>query len=200
MTVEQLLDLLSEGMARTGAGERPRTIDRASVAFSSGPGDALPSGKCASHRGRMARGGGGSPPLAGDRGHSRRSRASMDGRGARVAGRIVEDRLLRPVPPRRRSDSHQLSDEVAHPLAADRLRRTGDPLARIAAEVGYTSDSALVVAFKRLMDEPPRCLLSLRGFASRIGPSRRRGPTELGGEMIKHRAHTCDLDKIGVGD
>ncbi|MBQ1026088.1 AraC family transcriptional regulator [Micromonospora sp. C95] len=41
-------------------------------------------------------------------------------------------------------------------LAADRLRRTDDTLARIAQLVGYGSESALSVAFKRITGHTPR--------------------------------------------
>ena len=41
-------------------------------------------------------------------------------------------------------------------LAAERLRRTQAPVARIAAEVGYASESAFAVAFKRATGHPPR--------------------------------------------
>ncbi|WFE44799.1 AraC family transcriptional regulator [Verrucosispora sp. WMMD1129] len=41
-------------------------------------------------------------------------------------------------------------------LAADRLRRTDDTLARIAQLVGYGSESALSVAFKRVTGHSPR--------------------------------------------
>ena len=41
-------------------------------------------------------------------------------------------------------------------LAAERLRRTRAPVARIAAGVGYTSESAFAVAFKRATGHPPR--------------------------------------------
>lgn len=40
--------------------------------------------------------------------------------------------------------------------AADRLRRTGDPVARIAAEAGYASESAFAQAFRREMGRSPR--------------------------------------------
>lgn len=40
-------------------------------------------------------------------------------------------------------------------VAADRLRRTDEPLAAIAKAVGYGSESALSVAFKRVMGMPP---------------------------------------------
>ena len=41
-------------------------------------------------------------------------------------------------------------------LAADRLRRTRAPVARIAAGVGYASEAAFAVAFKRATGQPPR--------------------------------------------
>ena len=41
-------------------------------------------------------------------------------------------------------------------LAADRLTRTTDPVARIAGDVGYTSESAFAHAFKREMGCSPR--------------------------------------------
>lgn len=41
-------------------------------------------------------------------------------------------------------------------LAADRLSRTPVPIARIAADVGYTSESTFGVAFKRVMGHAPR--------------------------------------------
>lgn len=41
-------------------------------------------------------------------------------------------------------------------VAAERLRRTQGPIARIAAEVGYASESAFGVAFKRATGRPPR--------------------------------------------
>ena len=40
--------------------------------------------------------------------------------------------------------------------AADRLVRTGDPIARIAAEAGYASESAFAQAFRREMGHSPR--------------------------------------------
>lgn len=41
-------------------------------------------------------------------------------------------------------------------LAADTLRRTHAPLARVAAEAGYASEAAFAVAFKRVMGQTPR--------------------------------------------
>ncbi|WP_374213672.1 AraC family transcriptional regulator [Jannaschia sp. LMIT008] len=41
-------------------------------------------------------------------------------------------------------------------LAAERLRRTGDPIAGIAADLGYASESAFSVAFRRTMGTTPR--------------------------------------------
>ena len=41
-------------------------------------------------------------------------------------------------------------------FAAERLRRTEAPVARIAEEVGYASESAFSVAFKRTMGHAPR--------------------------------------------
>ena len=41
-------------------------------------------------------------------------------------------------------------------VAADRLRRTGAPVARVAGDVGYASESAFAVAFKRATGRPPR--------------------------------------------
>ncbi len=41
-------------------------------------------------------------------------------------------------------------------FAAERLRRTEASVARIAAEVGYASESAFAVAFKRVTGHPPR--------------------------------------------
>jgi AraC-like DNA-binding protein len=40
-------------------------------------------------------------------------------------------------------------------LAAQRLRASRDPLARIAAEIGYDSEAAFSRAFKRQYGEPP---------------------------------------------
>lgn len=40
--------------------------------------------------------------------------------------------------------------------AADKLRRTDEPLARVAAEVGYASQSAFGLACKRTMGQTPR--------------------------------------------
>ena len=40
--------------------------------------------------------------------------------------------------------------------AAEALRRGGGPLARVAAEVGYASESAFGTAFRRVMGAPPR--------------------------------------------
>ena len=41
-------------------------------------------------------------------------------------------------------------------VAADRLRRTGAPVAKVAGDVGYASESAFAVAFKRATGRPPR--------------------------------------------
>ncbi|NUB45007.1 AraC family transcriptional regulator [Fertoebacter nigrum] len=41
-------------------------------------------------------------------------------------------------------------------VAGDRLRRTKVPIARVAAEVGYASESAFSVAFKRITGRSPR--------------------------------------------
>ena len=41
-------------------------------------------------------------------------------------------------------------------VAADRLRRTGASVARVAGDVGYASESAFAVAFKRATGRPPR--------------------------------------------
>ncbi len=41
--------------------------------------------------------------------------------------------------------------------AAEKLRRAETPVARIAAEVGYASESAFTVAFKRTTGHTPRC-------------------------------------------
>ena len=41
-------------------------------------------------------------------------------------------------------------------VAADRLRRTGAPIARVAEGVGYASESAFAVAFKRATGRSPR--------------------------------------------
>ncbi|MGB3554890.1 MAG: AraC family transcriptional regulator, partial [Jannaschia sp.] len=41
-------------------------------------------------------------------------------------------------------------------IAADRLSRTQASVAKVAADVGYTSESAFGVAFKRVMGRAPR--------------------------------------------
>jgi AraC-like DNA-binding protein len=44
---------------------------------------------------------------------------------------------------------------MSRQLAADRLRRGTEPVATIAREIGYGSESALSVAVKRIMGTPP---------------------------------------------
>ncbi|GAA4576289.1 hypothetical protein GCM10023176_47370 [Micromonospora coerulea] len=51
-------------------------------------------------------------------------------------------------------------------LAADRLRRGDDTVATIARAVGYSSESALSVAFKRTTGHSPR---AYRGQLTRAG-------------------------------
>jgi AraC-like DNA-binding protein len=50
-------------------------------------------------------------------------------------------------------------------LAAERLGRSGNPVARVAEEVGYASESAFAVAFKREMGQPPRRYLRATDIA-----------------------------------
>jgi AraC-like DNA-binding protein len=52
-------------------------------------------------------------------------------------------------------------------LAADRLRRGTDPIAVIARDIGYGSESALSVAFKRVLGESPAAYRSRHSAGSR---------------------------------
>jgi AraC-like DNA-binding protein len=64
-----------------------------------------------------------------------------------------------------RPPMHYLQQWRLH-LAAQRLRSSHDPLARIAFEVGYESEAAFNRAFKRLFGAPPATWRKLAGEAA----------------------------------